>query len=163
MNRIIYQTVEDRNNPDYVEQHGPFLCTKEHAWFGKGYYFWDTIIELAHWWGKLCYTPNGYIICRSSCDSSLSKVYDLVGRPELLLEFEECSKIIMKQRKQKTIYVPEVIEYLKTKTSFLEHYAAIRANPLHTLPPTFNQFQYKINEKNRGVIDTRPAIQFCFF
>lgn len=30
MNRIIYQTVEDRENPDYVEQHGPFICPLRH-------------------------------------------------------------------------------------------------------------------------------------
>ena len=42
MNRIIYQTVEDRGNPDYVEQHGPFICTNKNAWLGEGYYFWDT-------------------------------------------------------------------------------------------------------------------------
>lgn len=39
MNRIIYQTVEDRENPDYVEQHGPFICTNKNAWLGEGYYF----------------------------------------------------------------------------------------------------------------------------
>ena len=58
MNRIIYQTVEDRGNPDYVEQHGPFICTNKNAWLGEGYYFWDTIIELAHWWGNLCYKDS---------------------------------------------------------------------------------------------------------
>lgn len=26
MDRILYQTVEDRNNPDDVEQHGPFYA-----------------------------------------------------------------------------------------------------------------------------------------
>lgn len=47
MDRILYQTVEDRNNPDDVEQHGPFLCTNKMAWLGHGYYFWDTFINLA--------------------------------------------------------------------------------------------------------------------
>lgn len=94
MNRIIYQTVEDRGNPDYVEQHGPFICTNKNAWLGEGYYFWDTIIELAHWWGNLCYKDSGYIISQSACDDKLEKVFDLVGRPEHLTEMKRCSEII---------------------------------------------------------------------
>ena len=46
----IFQTLEDRNNPDEVESQGPFICTNN-PWLGKGYYFWDTFLDLAHWWG----------------------------------------------------------------------------------------------------------------
>lgn len=109
MNRIIYQTVEDRENPDYVEQHGPFICTNKNAWLGEGYYFWDTIIELAHWWGNLCYKDSGYIICQSACDDKLEKVFDLVGRPEHLIEMKRCSEIITKKWHKSTVYVPEIM------------------------------------------------------
>ena len=43
----IFQTLEDRNNPDEVESQGPFICTNN-PWLGKGYYFWDTFLDLAH-------------------------------------------------------------------------------------------------------------------
>ena len=42
----IFQTLEDRNNPDEVESQGPFICTNN-PWLGKGYYFWDTFLDLA--------------------------------------------------------------------------------------------------------------------
>ena len=164
MNRIIYQTVEDRENPDYVEQHGPFICTNKNAWLGEGYYFWDTIIELAHWWGNLCYKDSGYIICQSACDDKLEKVFDLVGRPEHLIEMKRCSEIITKKWHKSTVYVPEIIAYLKQFTQFSTRYKAIRANPLSTLPNSYSQsFLFKFNNRNKAFIDVCPAIQFCFF
>lgn len=47
----IFQTLEDRDNPDKVEQHGPYQSEMSH-WLGKGYYFWDRNITRAHWWGR---------------------------------------------------------------------------------------------------------------
>lgn len=158
MDRILYQTVEDRDNPDYVEQYGPFKCTNKNAWLGHGYYFWDTFISLAHWWGEI-YKENGYIICQSSCNDDMSVVYDLVGKPELFNEIEQVASIIKANNKTDTVFVPEIIEYLKQKTSFLNRYKAIRVNPLCTLPN--QEFRFKFNNINRAYIDTRPAIQFC--
>lgn len=158
MDRILYQTIEDRENPDYVEQNGPFKCTSKRAWLGHGYYFWDTFISLAHWWGRN-YEENGYIICESSCDGDMNMVYDLVGRPELFNEIEQVASIIKERNRIKAVYVPEIIEYLKQKTSFLVRYKAIRACPLCTLPN--HEFRYRFNNINRAFIDTRPAIQFC--
>lgn len=159
MNRVLYQTIEDRNNPDEVEQHGPFKCTNKTAWLGHGYYFWDTFIDLAHWWGGLNYNPNGYMICQSSCGEDMNNVYDLVGKPELFIEIEQVATIIKTYNKVKEVYVPEIIEYLKQKTSFLNKYKAIRVNPLCTRHNA--DFRYKFHYKNKAFIDTRPAIQFC--
>ena len=49
----IYQTLEDRQNYEEVEQHGPYFCSvtypngilkkgSKQPWLGSGYYFWDT-------------------------------------------------------------------------------------------------------------------------
>lgn len=38
MRKELYQTVEDRDNPDYVLENGPFKCISN-AWLGDGYYF----------------------------------------------------------------------------------------------------------------------------
>lgn len=159
MDRILYQTVEDRSNPDYIEQYGPFKCTNKNSWLGHGYYFWDTFIDIAHWWGELNYRKNGYIICQSSCDGDLEKVYDLVGKPELFKEIEQVAAIIRQRNNTEFVYVPEIFEYLKQKTSFLSRYKAIRVYPLETLPN--HNVRYRFNRKNRAFIDTRPAIQFC--
>lgn len=147
-----------------MEQHGPFICTNKNAWLGEGYYFWDTIIELAHWWGNLCYKDSGYIICQSACDDKLEKVFDLVGRPEHLIEMKRCSEIITKKWHKSTVYVPEIIAYLKQFTQFSTLYKAIRVNPLCTLPNSYIQSSlFRFNNRNKAFIDVCPAIQFCFF
>lgn len=47
----LYNTVRDDDNADYVENNGPFL-SGGNSWFGKGYYFWDSMLSVAHWWGQ---------------------------------------------------------------------------------------------------------------
>ena len=62
----IYQTLEDRQNYEDVEEHGPYFCYARYAngnpksgvkepWLGEGYYFWDTRIADARWWGDTVY------------------------------------------------------------------------------------------------------------
>lgn len=53
--RILYQTLEDRNNNKAVETNGPGYCDSKKAWLCEGYYFWEAGIETAHWWGKRTY------------------------------------------------------------------------------------------------------------
>lgn len=161
MNRILYQTVEDRDNPDEIENNGPYFCKDNNAWLGHGYYFWDTIINLAHWWGNLRYSKSGYVICKSSMsEESMKEVYDLVGKPELILELQKASEIIKTRAGTSSVYIPEIIEYLKKKTSFLRLYKAIRAFPIDTLPLEMRE-KLKFNNKHGGYIDTLPAIQIC--
>lgn len=70
----IYQTLEDRNNDNEIETHGPYFCSLhddkgqiKHGiktpWLGEGYYFWDTRKEDAQWWGEITYNKNqkGYV------------------------------------------------------------------------------------------------------
>jgi hypothetical protein len=49
---VIYQTLEDRGNPDDVVKHGPYKCTHSNAYVGPGYYFWDNDLHVAHLWGQ---------------------------------------------------------------------------------------------------------------
>ena len=53
--RKAYQTLENRNNPDQIEEQGPFLCNRKSAWLGEGYYFWDSFIEKCPlvWTGRI--------------------------------------------------------------------------------------------------------------
>ena len=37
--RALFQAVKDLDNPDEIEQNGPFKCRREDAWLGEGYYF----------------------------------------------------------------------------------------------------------------------------
>lgn len=37
--RALFQAVKDLDNPDEIEQNGPFKCRRKDAWLGEGYYF----------------------------------------------------------------------------------------------------------------------------
>ena len=94
---ILYQTVEDRDNPEHIKSNSPFLCNRKDAWLGKGYYFWDTLIENAHWWGKTVYKNNDYVVLKFLCDSINIKCFDLHGNLEHLSYFNEVADILKKE------------------------------------------------------------------
>ena len=109
----IYQTLEDRQNDEEVEDHGPYFCSERYAngilksgtkepWLGEGYYFWDTRIADARWWGDTVYSSKGYIICKTTYDQNSPLLYDLVGDIRQFDEFIECAKLIKEQRNLNT-------------------------------------------------------------
>lgn len=64
MNVAVYQTLDDRGNPEEIENHGPYECRGGNSWLGPGFYFWDTHIQLGHWWGDTVY-GNSYVVCKA--------------------------------------------------------------------------------------------------
>lgn len=75
----IYQALENRENDEEVEEHGPFFCSEVESsgnmkkgvrepWLGSGYYFWDSRIEDAKWWGETVYRRNGYVVYHTMYD-----------------------------------------------------------------------------------------------
>lgn len=124
--RKLYQAVEDRDNPDEIEQKGPFMCKRKDAWLGHGYYSWDSFIELAHWWGGSSYDGN-YVICLSHCDYTFPHTYDLYNCPEHLENFKVLSDSLGKEFPNKRITVCFVLEMLKSHSDFMTEFQAIRA------------------------------------
>lgn len=61
----------------------PIYCSTSDARLGHGYYFWDSIIDAAHWWGKVHYGGH-YIICQSFYDAHSDKLFDLLGDLSLI-------------------------------------------------------------------------------
>ena len=127
MSVLAYQTLEDRDNPDEIEDNGPYKCRRPNAWLGFGYYFWDSNIQWAHDWGQQSYN-NEYIICEASIELTDS-CYDLVGciahqleMIEIIGEFKKSGYLSDKGE----IYVGQVIELMKNRGIF--DYSAIRAN-----------------------------------
>lgn len=88
----LYQTISDRGNPDYVEEHGPFIC-KSHPWLGVGYYFWDNLLTRAHWWGRI-HCKNQYMICEAYAIIDDEKYLDLACNMEQLKWFKKCFEVI---------------------------------------------------------------------
>jgi len=163
--KILYQTLENRKNPEIIEKNGPFLCNWENTWLGDGYYFWDSFINNAHWWGKEARKyKDGYIICKSICDYNSIDCFDLVGNTEhlqLLLEaFNTLSSYGLSNDKTT---VKRVIEFLKDELKIFK-YQAIRVNGIlsKSLKSKYN-FNLPFDTLTPPYLDLYPPIQICLY
>ncbi|WP_150452456.1 hypothetical protein [Arenibacter lacus] len=159
----IYQTLEDRDNADYIEDNGPFQCSRKNAWLGNGYYFWDTFIENAHWWGGLLYDDK-YVITEAKIDFCISTCFDLVGSAKHMLEFENLIEL-MKEKglvTEKTT-VARVISFVKDTLQIFQYDAVrvygIQSRSVDTTP------SYRMNFElgKTQYLDFKPAIQICIY
>ncbi len=165
--KVLYQTLKDKGNPDYVESNAPFSCNWGNAWLGEGYYFWDTFIENAHWWGNVRH-GNRYIIYKAECDFGSDVCFDLVGDTDHMLDFDECIKL-MKSKKMITTdtTVARVITFLKEKIPAF-NYQAIRVYGIKSISDHTEEYKkYKhrliFELKKPQYLDYKPAIQLCLF
>lgn len=171
----IYQTLEFRNNRMKVELDGPFKCDWENTWLGDGYYFWDGIKDVAHWWGRSRYKKKGkeYIICKAQCDFDSELCFDLHGNTDHINQFRDIVLFMKKQGKfKKDTTVKRVLEHMK-KTKVLTH-PSIRVCGVNSISKKYRdynlklKFEYQENEDGSEIIDYRyldlfPAIQICIF
>lgn len=159
----IFQTLEDRENPDEVEQKGPFMCHDNHAWLGRGYYFWDSHIQLGHWWGNMAWSGN-YMIVRSyiSLDKSC---WDLHGKGAHREEFLAiCDEMIRaKISSKEKLRVWKVVEFFKKKGKMA--YKAIRACGTGSVGNHVDYLMYRVKFKtgNPAYLDLYPPVQICLF
>jgi hypothetical protein len=164
-NKTLYQTLEDRGNPDEIESEGPFPCNRKSAWLGNGYYFWDTFISNAHWWGmEGAKYANGYIICKAESDFNAIECFDLVGVTEHILEFSRVIELMKKEGiYKKDTTVARVIFYWKDTLKIFK-FKSIRAYGLKCKYPgsRFNSF-ILFNSNKPQYLDFSPAYQICFF
>ncbi len=165
MSNPIFQTLEDRDNADEVENWGPFICDIQSAWLGNGYYFWDFHIELGHWWGKERYGKDKYIICKALCDISPDRCWDLHSEGTHREEFIKALQLLIKHgvANKNKITVAQVIEYAK-QNGFFNH-EAIRVQGINTAKKS-NKLEVGTRllflDTNRAAYyDVYPAIQVC--
>lgn len=160
---VLYQTVEDRNNPDAIETDAPFLCDRKSAWLGVGYYFWDTLKQNAHWWGETNYSRNGYVIVEFTCVFETNKCFDLYGNMEHLQYFKETIEYLQNEKiLDNNTTVPWVIEYLKSKTDFETRFEAIRVYG-HYSKSTGTTVKVLFSKNKPQFIELTPAVQLCLF
>lgn len=172
-NTVIYQTLEDRGNYQDIESHGPYICSLyddygklksgiKEPWLGEGYYFWDTRIDDAHWWGRYAYEQNmkGYVICQTFYDQHSPLLYDMVGSIDMFDDFMECAKIIKARNKVDRVSFCVVLEYMKQQEDF--NYKAIRVLPY---PKIKNQNQNidVFFPGNKAYVKGIEKVQICFF
>lgn len=158
----IYQTIQDKENPDEIERQGPFLCNWKNSWLGDGYYFWDTFIENAHWWGEV-HCNNSYMICEAKIDWDNQNCFDLVGNTQHLLDFDKSIKFMKKKRLLKNdTTVSRVLKFMQNQNLFL-NYCAIRAFGINSKGKDYTP-NYRVvfePEKKFQYLPYKPEIQFC--
>lgn len=165
--KIAYQTLENRGNPREVQKNGPFLCRRKNAWLGSGYYFWDSIIDNAHWWGiEGAKYDNGYFICEAKYDLDETLCFNLIDNA-LHFEYFNATKNLMKE---KGLYiegqttVARIIEYLKN-TLHIFKYEAIRVYGVNSKSAWSSYSDRTIFDSKHNIkyLDSSPAIQICFY
>lgn len=152
----LYQTVENRENPDEVESNAPFKCTNPKAWLGEGYYFWETFDVCAHKWGESIYGGN-YFICEVFASYDCNEVLDLVGNTEQIKDVSKIAQILEKDY-DTPIMVPLIIRYLKTRVGFT--YKMIRVHSIDAFP-SVEPLNYRFVNHNKSYLSLRPIIQCC--
>lgn len=162
--KTLYQTLEDRDNLDHIEENAPFKCNWGNAWLGEGYYFWDTFIENAHWWGKVRHGQS-YIICKAECDFNSELCYDLVGETEHMLDFDESIKF-MKQMGliDENTTVSRIINFLREKVPNF-NFEAIRVYGIKSISDYNKEYKHRLifEVSKPQYLDYKPAIQLCLF
>ncbi len=164
--KTVYQTLEDRETDlDKLELNGPYPCDWKNSWLGDGYYFWDTFIQNAHWWGsEIRMYQNGYIICEAKCDFNDSECFDLVGNTEHLKRFLETYEFLKSEKlANSNTTVRRILDYLrKNRKGFM--FSAIRAtgNKSKSLNSIYS-FNLIFENNKTPYLDLIPPIQICFF
>ncbi|WP_421803854.1 hypothetical protein [Flagellimonas sp.] len=114
----VYHTVDDQDNPDYIESNAPFKSDDKKAWAGPGYYFWDSFIEYAHNWGKIHYNGN-YVICSGLLqEKAEGDCFDLLGNTEHMLYLEELTKKLKEKNPKEELTFERAIRYAKDNGLF---------------------------------------------
>lgn len=103
----------------------PIYCSTSNARLGHGYYFWDSIIDAAHWWGGVHYGGN-YIICQSFYDAHSDKLFDLLGDLSHRQEFTVFLDGLHKMQPE-DMSLAEVLDIMNANPKFSQRYWAIRA------------------------------------
>ncbi|MGB5941896.1 MAG: hypothetical protein WBG71_03375 [Leeuwenhoekiella sp.] len=156
----IYQTLEDRDNPDEVVREGPYPCNRINAWLGKGYYFWEHYVEHAHWWGQKGGGYNGsYFVCSAEIDYDESNCLDLVDNYHHKVDFKEAYDLC--KEKHGDVLVYQVIDLMIKGFERMGRefpYAAIRTQSENH--STSLKVRYSNNQKN-SFLELTPLIQIC--
>lgn len=161
---VLYQTLEDRGNVDDVEANGPYLSDVRDCWLGKGYYYWDTFLEAAHYWGYVSYTVKGkdYIIAKSDLLIPADKLLNLL-EPEQLAMFKRWIDSYSKTFPETDVTVEKVIAHAEKIMGSAFPYVAIKAEFRESFTNKSYQDRIypRVNPNGKAYLDLRPPVQIC--
>jgi hypothetical protein len=156
---IGHQTLEDRDNADYVEGNGPFQADRPDPYLGRGYYFWEDNCAMAEYWGETQKRGN-YIICKSNIFLDDNLHFDLMGNRQhqkLLLSLKE-------KFERKDWPIGKFIEFLKelSKKKNCEKifpFKIIRA--MDSARHDIDEIKEYFNKRNKGYANLNPIVIIC--
>lgn len=166
MTDTLFQTLEDRSNPEEVEQHGPYKCTRSDAWLGSGYYFWYFFIDLAHWWGRTAYPNTQYMICRQTGHIDCNpEILDLYADFTMIDAVRKYVMVLKEKYKQESWTVKTVIEHMR-KAKILDAYKAVRIESNNSTGRDEQLTEQRLNFKTGKqfvYFDMVPPVQVCVY
>ena len=166
----IYQTLEYLNNNKEIESNGAYFCSLRDTqgyiktgvktpWLGEGYYFWDTRIEDAKWWGETAYKSKGkgYVVCKTVYDAHSPLLYDLLGDLEAFDEFIKMAEMIKSNSNKRKVSFEFILHHLKKLADF--RYKAVRAMAV----PSYCKSTNICFPKDGLYLAQIRQVQICFF
>lgn len=167
---IVYQTLENRRNSFAIERDGPFPCRDQNTWLGPGYYFWESFIENAHWWGKdVRKYANGYIICRGNYNYDPKRCFDLLNPLYVELIRKSYDYIQANELQHKCTLLKHLVYFTKDNISKIDdRYSSIEFEAIRAVGEGVRHESYGFNipikfEKRRhSYQEICPPIQICF-
>lgn len=163
MSKTLYHTASKGKYLAASVAKAPFFCVNN-PWLGTGYYFWDSFIEMAHWWGEHHYHGN-YIIIETDSPFQENEIFDLINNHEHIKKFANYIEIL-EEKTGKEITVPQAIEHMKKHTQFSAMYKAIRADGRLSISHHYEDNKpyirrIKFNLDNEQYLDLLPPWQLC--
>jgi hypothetical protein len=155
----LYQTVANKENPDYLETNGPILCVNN-PWLGPGYYFWDSFLENAHWWGRIHYASN-YMVCAEESDGE-NDMFDLVGNTHHLTEMRIAVDMFRDRFNGRPLRVARVLAFIKGELKSFP-YKAVRANAINSKSYSDLEDQIVHFTSGKPFLELFPPIQICVY
>lgn len=150
----IFQTLEDRLNPDTVEKHGPYESGKSH-WLGKGYYFWDRNIQRAHWWGNRWYHNSSYMICQAEVIYQDESFFDLFNNQEHCDFFEQYARKLAQKYPKENLSAEYVLYHMRENGNFPFKIMRVESENCG------GDSRYHFN--GYSFLNTNKAIQLCIY
>lgn len=154
--RDLFQTVENKEL-EKLSQLGPIKCNDKDAWLGCGFYFWDSYINDAYWWGNKHYHGD-FAVFKSGYDYDSYEYLDLMGNTEHRDYIFNCHNALYKKCGSK-LRMGQLIEILKkADDNFI--FKAVRAIPDTT---TTNTSKIYFEQKKSFFQQQKQKIQLCVF
>lgn len=148
----------------------PLYSSHANGWAGPGFYFWESDIRLAHWWGR-SHCKGRYLIAKSQIDFS-DKCFDLYDNPDHKEEIRKIWKLLKEDTRldTKSTSLSTVLRYLRENDIF--DFEAIRFCGINSIGTgnSTKKFRSRISftddydeNKPEQYVDLCPPIQYCLF